>query len=103
MVLLLHGQATYTDHLTRPHAVDSWKLSKDPAFVDKVRDLVGLYMSPPENALVLAVDEKSQVQALDRAAPILPMMPTTPPAPRTTASGTAPPGCSQRWTSSLGR
>lgn len=62
----------------KPHAVDSWKLSKDPAFVDKVRDIVGLYMSPPENALVLAVDEKSQVQALDRTAPILPMMPTTP-------------------------
>lgn len=62
----------------KPHAVDSWKLSKDPDFVDKVRDIVGLYMSPPENALVLAVDEKSQVQALDRTAPILPMLPTTP-------------------------
>lgn len=62
----------------KPHTVDSWKLSKDPAFVDKVRDIVGLYMSPPENALVLAVDEKSQVQALDRTAPILPMMPSTP-------------------------
>ena len=62
----------------KPHAVDSWKLSKDPDFVDKVRDIVGLYLSPPENALVLAVDEKSQVQALDRTAPILPMMPGTP-------------------------
>ncbi len=62
----------------KPHLVDSWKLSKDPDFVDKVRDIVGLYMSPPENALVLAVDEKSQVQALDRTAPILPLMPTTP-------------------------
>lgn len=62
----------------KPHAVDSWKLSKDPDFVDKVRDIVGLYMSPPQNALVLAVDEKSQVQALDRTAPILPMMPGTP-------------------------
>lgn len=62
----------------KPHAVDSWKLSKDPQFVDKVRDIVGLYLSPPENALVLAVDEKSQVQALDRSAPILPMLPTTP-------------------------
>ena len=62
----------------KPHAVDSWKLSTDPDFVDKVRDIVGLYMSPPENALVLAVDEKSQVQALDRTAPILPMLPTTP-------------------------
>lgn len=62
----------------KPHLVDSWKLSKDPDFVDKVRDIVGLYMSPPENALVLAVDEKSQIQALDRTAPILPIMPGTP-------------------------
>jgi transposase len=62
----------------KPHAVQTWKLSADPQFVDKVRDVVGLYMSPPENALVLAVDEKSQIQAIDRAAPILPMMPTTP-------------------------
>ncbi|HEX3678917.1 MAG TPA: IS630 family transposase, partial [Galbitalea sp.] len=54
------------------------KLSADPQFIDKVRDVVGLYMSPPENALVLCVDEKSQIQALDRTAPILPMLPTTP-------------------------
>ena len=50
----------------------------DPEFIDKVRDVVGLYMSPPEHALVLAVDEKSQIQALDRTAPCLPMLPTTP-------------------------
>ena len=62
----------------KPHAVETWKLSSDPQFVDKVRDVVGLYMSPPENALVLAVDEKSQMQAIDRTAPILPIMPTTP-------------------------
>ena len=62
----------------QPHRVDSWKPSKGPAFVDKVRDIIGLYMSPPENTLVLAVDEKSQVQALDRTTPILPMMPTAP-------------------------
>jgi transposase len=62
----------------KPQAVQSWKLSTDPQFVDKVRDVVGLYMSPPDNALVLAVDEKSQIQALDRSAPILPMLPTTP-------------------------
>ncbi|MGW1680293.1 IS630 family transposase, partial [Saccharopolyspora sp. NPDC002376] len=62
----------------KPHAVETWKLSTDPQFVDKVRDVVGLYMSPPENALVLAVDEKSQIQAIDRTAPVLPMMPTTP-------------------------
>jgi transposase len=62
----------------KPHAVQTWKLSTDPQFVDKVRDVVGLYLNPPENALVLAVDEKSQMQAIDRTAPILPIMPTTP-------------------------
>lgn len=62
----------------KPHAIETWKLSTDPQFVDKVRDVVGLYMSPPENALVLAVDEKSRMQAIDRTAPILPIMPTTP-------------------------
>jgi transposase len=62
----------------KPHLVQTWKLSTDPQFVDKVRDIVGLYLDPPANALVLAVDEKSQIQALDRTAPILPGMPTTP-------------------------
>jgi transposase len=59
----------------QPHRTETFKLSKDPLFVDKVRDIVGLYMSPPENALVLCVDEKSQIQALDRTAPLLPMKP----------------------------
>jgi transposase len=62
----------------KPHLVQTWKLSTDPQFIDKVRDIVGLYLDPPANALVLAVDEKSQIQALDRTAPILPGMPTTP-------------------------
>lgn len=62
----------------KPHLVETWKLSTDPQFIEKVRDVVGLSMSPPENALVLAVDEKSQMQAIDRTAPILPIMPTTP-------------------------
>jgi len=62
----------------KPHIVETWKLSTDPQFIEKVRDVVGLYMSPPENALVLCVDEKSQIQALDRTAPCLPMLPTTP-------------------------
>jgi transposase len=62
----------------KPHIVETWKLSTDPQFIDKVRDVVGLCMSPPENALVLCVDEKSQIQALDRTAPCLPMLPTTP-------------------------
>jgi len=62
----------------RPHRQESWKLSKDPLFVDKVKDVVGLYLAPPERAVVLCVDEKSQIQALDRTAPILPMLPGTP-------------------------
>jgi transposase len=62
----------------KPHVVETWKLSTDPAFIAKVRDVVGLYMNPPEHALVLAVDEKSQIQALDRTAPCLPVLPTTP-------------------------
>jgi transposase len=62
----------------RPHVIQTWKLSTDPQFIEKVRDVVGLYMAPPENALVLCVDEKSQIQALDRTAPCLPMLPTTP-------------------------
>ncbi|MFB9745195.1 IS630 family transposase [Pseudonocardia sulfidoxydans] len=62
----------------QPHRQDSWKLSKDPQFVDKVHDVVGLYLNPPEAAVVLCVDEKSQIQALDRTAPVLPMMPGTP-------------------------
>jgi len=62
----------------QPHRQDTWKLSKDPLFIDKVRDVVGLYLNPPERAVVLCVDEKSQIQALDRTAPILPMLPGTP-------------------------
>ncbi len=62
----------------QPHRQDTWKLSRDPLFVAKVRDVVGLYLNPPERAVVLCVDEKSQIQALDRTAPILPMLPGTP-------------------------
>jgi transposase len=62
----------------KPHLVDTFKLSTDPQFIDKVRDVVGLYLNPPEKAIVLAVDEKSQIQALDRSAPVLPMMPGMP-------------------------
>jgi transposase len=59
----------------KPHKTETFKLSTDPYFVEKVRDVVGLYMSPPENAIVLSIDEKSQVQALDRTQPLLPMAP----------------------------
>jgi transposase len=62
----------------KPHLQETWKLSTDPQFIDKVRDVVGLYLDPPEAALVLCVDEKSQIQALDRTAPALPLLPTTP-------------------------
>ncbi|UNM16430.1 IS630 family transposase [Streptomyces formicae] len=62
----------------QPHRAETFKLSKDPLFVDKVRDVVGLYLDPPERALVLCVDEKSQIQALDRSQPVLPMMPGVP-------------------------
>jgi transposase len=62
----------------QPHRVETFKLSTDPFFVEKVRDIVGLYLNPPERALVLCVDEKSQVQALDRTRPILPLRPGVP-------------------------
>lgn len=80
------AQATGVSHMTvariwrafglKPHRLDSFSLSDDPFFVEKVRDVVGLYMRPPDNALVLCVDEKSQIQALDRSQPLLPMRPT---------------------------
>lgn len=59
----------------QPHRTETFKLSKDPLFIEKVRDIVGLYLQPPDHALVLSVDEKSQIQALDRSAPVLPMRP----------------------------
>jgi transposase len=62
----------------QPHRHETFKLSADPAFVDKVRDVVGLYMSPPDRALVLCVDEKPQIQAVERTAPVLPMRPGQP-------------------------
>ncbi len=59
----------------KPWLVEDFKLSTDPQFIDKVRDIVGLYLNPPEAAVVLCVDEKTAVQAVDRTAPILPLMP----------------------------
>jgi transposase len=59
----------------KPHLAETFKLSTDPLFIDKVRDIVGLYLDPPERAIVLSVDEKSQVQALDRTQPLLPLGP----------------------------
>jgi hypothetical protein len=65
-------------HDLKPHLVKRFRSSDDPAFEEKLEDIVGLYLNPPENAIVLSVDEKSQVQALERAQPILPLRPGIP-------------------------
>jgi len=65
-------------HKLQPHRVESFKFSNDPDFAPKVRDIVGLYMNPPDKAIVLSVDEKSQIQALDRTQPVLPLRPGLP-------------------------
>lgn len=62
----------------KPHRTETFQISRDPHYVEKVHDVVGLYMSPPENALVLSVDEKSQIQALQRSQPVLPLRPSKP-------------------------
>ena len=66
-------QRIWRAHGLLPHRVRQFKLSKDPAFVDKLQDIVGLYVDPPAHAVVLSVDEKSQIQALDRTQPGLPL------------------------------
>jgi transposase len=66
-------QRIWKQHHLQPHRIETFKLSRDKAFVSKLRDVVGLYLSPPDKALVLSVDEKSQIQALDRSQPGLPM------------------------------
>src|ERR1700693_5422811 len=71
-------QRLWQRHDIQPHRVERFKISNDPKFEDKVRDVVGLYLDPPDRALVLCVDEKSQIQALDRTAPILPLRPGLP-------------------------
>jgi len=68
----------WKQHGLAPHRVETFKLSKDPKFVEKLRDVVGLYLNPPEKALVLSVDEKSQIQALERTRPLLPLGPGIP-------------------------
>jgi len=73
---LVHG--VWQRYEVQPHRVEKFKLSNDPKFEEKVRDVVGLYLNPPDRALVLCVDEKSQIQALDRTAPILPLRPGLP-------------------------
>jgi len=71
-------QRVWQHYDVQPHRVEKFKISNDPMFEDKVRDVVGLYLDPPDRALVLCVDEKSQIQALDRTAPILPLRPGLP-------------------------
>jgi transposase len=71
-------QRIWSKHKLQPHRVESFKFSSDPQFAPKVRDIVGLYMNPPDKAIVLSVDEKSQIQALDRTQPILPLRPGLP-------------------------
>ena len=68
-------QRIWNKHKLQPHRVVSFKFSNDPQFARKVRDIVGLYLNPPDKAIVLSVDEKSQIQALDRTQPILPLRP----------------------------
>jgi putative transposase len=80
----------------QPHRSKSFKLSTDPFFVEKLRDVVGLYLNPPDNALILCVDEKNQVQALERTQPVLPMGLGYVEVLPTTMSGTAPRRCSRR-------
>jgi hypothetical protein len=65
----------WQDHQLKPHLAKSFKLSHDPKFLEKLTDVVGVYLTPPQNAVVLCVDEKSQIQALDRTQPGLPMKP----------------------------
>lgn len=71
-------QRIWKAHKLQPHRIETFKLSRDPQFVEKLHDVVGLYLNPPDKALVFSVDEKSQIQALDRTAPLLPMRPGIP-------------------------
>jgi hypothetical protein len=80
----------------KPHLVETFKVSNDPRFAEKLVDIVGLYLDPPDRALVLAVDEKSQIQALDRTQPGLPLKKGR--AGTMTTSAPAPPRCSPRST-----
>ena len=71
-------QRVWQRHEIQPHRVERFKISNDPKFEEKIRDVVGLYLNPPDRALVLCVDEKSPKQALDRTAPLLPLRPGLP-------------------------
>jgi transposase len=103
----LAGEGTPISHATvariwhrfgvQPWRSETFKFSTDPALEAKIRDVVGLYLHPPERAVVLCVDEKPQIQALERTAPTLPVRPGSRRRPASTTSATAPPRCSPRW------
>jgi hypothetical protein len=86
----------------KPHLEQTWKLSADPRFIDKVRDIVGLYLDPPAHAIVVFVDEKSQIQALERTQPMRWVGPTGLSSTPRTICGTTPRPCSPRWRSRPG-
>ena len=81
----------------QPWRAESFRFSTDPQLEAKVRDVIGLYLNPPDKAVVLCIDEKPQTQALERKAPVLPLLPGSRKSAATTTSGTAPPRCSPRW------
>jgi transposase len=87
----------------KPHLSEAFKLSTDPQVIDKDRDIVGLYLNPPQAAMVLCVDEKTQVQALDRTAPVLPLLPGPRSGPPTTTPAMGSPTCTPPWTSPRAR
>ena len=96
-------QRIWKQHGLKPHRLRQFKVSRDPQFVDKLEDIVGLYLSPPEHALVLCCDEKCQVQALDRTQPGLPMKKGRAATMRMITSATGRPRCSPHsifWTAS---
>src|SRR3982751_6129461 len=103
----LAGEGTPISHATiariwhrfgvQPWRAQTFTFSTDPQLEAKIRDVVGLYLHPPEKAVVVCVDEKPQIQALQRTAPTLPVRPGIPKRPASTMSGTAPPRCSPRW------
>src|SRR5260221_1999501 len=87
-------------HGLKPHRLESFKLSNDPQFIEKLEDIVGLYLDPPEHALVLCCDEKTQIQALDRTQPGLPLKRGRGKTMLTTTNATAGRRCSLHWTCS---
>ena len=85
----------WREHRLKPHRVKGFKVSNDPRFEETLRDVIGLYLNPPEKAIVFSVDEKSQIQALDRTQPGLPMKPGKNGTMHMTTNVTAPPPCSR--------